>query len=166
MKHLKNIFLWLALATVLALIIKYYNPDIKGIGLYIIIMSIGLSIGIVNAFLSYYGSKARNNIFDEAVEIFDGKVNINGETELTIKGKRIVLDYQLEYAGKSAGEYIIAYIDLSGFDASQIKKCKKEFEIITENNKFYAVVYSSWGYKGEKFKERIESKIDFINECL
>jgi len=30
----------------------------------------------------------------------------------------------------------------------------------------YAVIYSSWGYKGEKFKERVENKIAQINECL
>ena len=61
---------------------------------------------------------------------------------------------------------MIANIDLTDLDQSQINKCNNKFEIIEKNNRIYAVIYSSWGYKGEKFKERIENKIEQINECL
>ena len=98
--------------------------------------------------------------------MYNGKVNINGETELIIKNKKIILDYKLEQIGIRAAEYIIANIDLTDFEQSHIEECKKEFEIIEKNNRIYAVIYSSWGYKGEKFKKRVENKIELINSCV
>ncbi len=166
MKYIKIILFWIVLSITLGLIIKYTNSEVEGNGIFIIMMSIGLLIGSINAFLTYFGSKSKMKIFTEAMKMYNGKVNINGETELIIKDKKIILDYKLEQIGIRAAEYIIANIDLTDFEQSQIEKCKKEFEIIEKNNRIYAVIYSSWGYKGEKFKERIENKIEQINECV
>ena len=166
MKYLKIILFWTALSGVLGLIIKYSNSEVEGSGIFIILMIIGLFIGSINALLSYFGSKSKRKIFTEAMIMYNGKVNVNGETELIIKNKKIILDYKLEQIGIKAAEYIIANIDLTDFEQSQIEKCKKEFEIVEKNNRIYAVIYSSWGYKGEKFKERIENKIEQISECV
>jgi len=157
---------WIALSIVLGLLIKFANSEVEGNEIFILMMSIGLLIGSINAFLTYFGAKSKKRIFAEAMKMYKGKVNINGETELIIKDKKIILDYKLEQIGIRAAEYIIANIDLTDFDYSQIEKCKNEFEIIEKNNRIYAVIYSSWGYKGEKFKERIENKIEQINECV
>lgn len=166
MKYLKIILFWTALSGALGLIIKYSNSEVEGSGIFIILMFIGLFMGSINALLSYFGSKSKRKIFAEAMIMYNGKVNINGETELIIKNKKIILDYKLEQIGIRAAEYIIANIDLTDFEQSHIEECKKEFEIIEKNNRIYAVIYSSWGYKGEKFKKRVENKIELINSCV
>jgi len=108
MKYLKTLLFWISLSIVLGLIIKLANPGIKGNGIYLIFTAIGLVVGLINALLTYFASNSKEKIFDEAMKMYQGKVNLNGETELIIKEKKVILDYKLEQIGVKANEYIIA----------------------------------------------------------
>ena len=108
MKYLKIILFWITLLLALGLLIKYTDSGVEGNGIFIIMMGVGLLIGSINALLTYFGYISKQNIYLEAMEMYNGKENINGEVELLIKGKRIILDYRLEQTGIRAAEYIIA----------------------------------------------------------
>lgn len=166
MKYFRIILLWLTLSLILGLIIKGTNSEIQENGFLLLFIILGLILGSIKVLLTYVGTKNKIKIFEEARKIYNGKININGETELIIKEKKVILDYKLEQIGTKISEYIIANVDLTDIEKSIIENCKNKPEIIERNKNIYAVIYSSWGYKGEKFKERIENKIQEINECV
>ncbi|PCI35632.1 MAG: hypothetical protein COB60_02630 [Flavobacteriaceae bacterium] len=126
----------------------------------------GLAIGLVKAFTIYFASSNKAKIFTHARKMFNGKINLNGETELLIKGKKIILDYKLENIGNRVFEYVIAKIDLSTTSKEILTKCKEKFDVLELNNRIYVVVHCSWGYKGADFKSRIESELVEVENIL
>jgi len=142
----------------LGFILKYVY-EIKENGFFIILLAIGSAIGLVKAIVIYFASSNKTEIFTQARKMFHGKINLNGETELLIKGKKIILDYKLENLGNRVSEYIIAKIDLTNSSHEIINQCKEKFDIIQLNNRTYAVIHCSWGYKGADFKRRIETEL-------
>ena len=133
---------------------------------YSLALSIGFIIGLIQLFISYASSKSKVKIFSEAKKMFNGKINMNGETELMIKDRKVILNYELENIGVRASEYIIANIDITGIEVEKVHKCDNKLETLKKNNRTYAVIYCAWGYKGEKFRKRIENKIELINNCV
>ncbi len=166
MKYLKIILFWISLSIIAGLIIKFFVYEEMAIGFFIIFLCIGLMLGSLRASLSFYGSRSKMNIFSEVIKMYNGKRNFKGEPEIVIKNRKIILGYKLEHVGNRVAEYLIANIDLTNVEKSQINNCKKHFEIVESKKNIYAIVYCSWGYKGDAFKKRIKKKIDQINDCL
>ena len=165
MKYIRIILIWISISTILGLILKYVY-EIKENGFFIFILVIGLIVGMIQAFLIYFASSSKSNIYAQARKMFNGKINLNGETELLINERKIILDYKLENTGNRVFEYVIAKIDLTNTPNDILTKCKEEFDIIELNNRTYAVVYCSWGFEGVKFKERIKAKLVEIENIL
>jgi len=165
MKYFKIIFIWTSLAVMASLIIKWANPEMKGNGIYILFAGIGLIIGLVYALLSYFSAHSKEKIFKEAIKMYNGKKNIYSETELAILRRSVILDYKFEQTGRSVAEYIIAQIDVTDLIQILLKNCPHQFEIEQKRSKYYAVIYSSWGYKGVDFKTRVKQKIQELNAC-
>ena len=165
MKYIRIILIWITISIVLGFILNY-SFKINENGFFAIILGIGFIIGLVKSFLIYFASSRKSSIFAQARKMFNGKINLKGETELSIKGWKIILDYTLEHIGNGAFEYVIAKIDLSNTLNDIMAKTKAKFDIVELNNKTYAVVYCSWGYKGDEFKERIENILVQIEKTL
>jgi len=164
MKFFQRIIIWILILFVVGLIIKIIY-EVPGIGVLVLFIIIGLMIGISRAILTFFSSKRKKDIFKEALTVFSGKINLNGETEMIIKGRKVLLDYKLENSGKSAHELVIANVDVTDIGKKMLEKCKDGFEILEKNNRLYAVIYCSWGNNGEKFRKRVEQKIELIDEC-
>ena len=165
MKYIRIIIIWISIFLFLGYLVKYFEEINENVILYIF-AGIGLIIGIVKAFLIYFASSSKFEIFAQARNMFNGKVNLNGETELLINDKKIILDYKLENTGNRVFEYVIAKIDLTNSPNEIMSKLKEKFDIIELNNRTYAVVYCSWGFKGVEFKERIETKLIEIESIM
>ncbi|WP_318940843.1 hypothetical protein [Lutibacter sp.] len=132
----------------------------------IIFASLGLIVGLVKVLLISSLASSKSEIFKEAIKMYKGKMNIYGKPEFIIKDRKIILDYDTGKGYLKTIEYIITNVDLTDLNKRVIEKCKMEFDTIVVNNRIYAIFYSSWGYKGKKYKERIERKIDEINKCI
>jgi hypothetical protein len=165
MRYIKIILVWIAISIPFGFLFKNILETNQN-GVFAVFMSIGLLIGSIKAFLTYFASISKSSIFTDAKEIFNGKINLNGETELIIKGRKIILDYKLENNGRGVAEFIIAKVDLTNIDSGIKTTLKQKFDIIELNGRTYAVVYCSWGYKGEKFKDRIEMKLQQIDDFI
>ena len=166
MKYLKIFLFWIGLSLLVGLLVKFSTSEINGNGIFVVFISIGFIIGSISVFLSYLSARNKIKIFDEAMKMYHGKVNSNGETELRIKEKSVILDYKLDQFGMKVTQYIIANIDFTDVKKPLLENCKYKFDIIEKNHRTYVVIYCSWGYKGKRFKERVENKIEQINECV
>jgi len=112
---------------------------------------------------TFFVPNRTNEIFDDALITFGGKINKFGNPEFKINNKTIILEYDFETGTGGAYEYIIALIDISDIDKSIVGKLSSKFDLIEKNKNNYIQVYTSWGYQGGKFKERIIEKIDTLN---
>jgi len=63
-------------------------------------------------------------------------------------------------------EYIIANVVLPKLNDVQLKKCKKIVDIKEVNGKYVSIIYASWGYQGEKFRRRLEEKLNQLTTCI
>ena len=111
-------------------------------------------------------SSLKTHIEQDAKKYFGAKVDLNGNLILEIQGYTIVLEYDLANNTRGLSEYIIANVELPKLNDKQLKSCKKIVDIQENNGKFYAVIYASWGYRGQKFRERLEQKLAQITACL
>lgn len=165
MKYIRVILIWITISIILGFILKYVY-EIKENGFFVIILGMGLIIGLVKSFLIYFASSSKSEIYAQARKMFNGKINLNGETELLINDRKIILDYKLETIGNRAFEYVIAKIDLTNTPNDILTKFKEKFDIIELNNRTYAVIHCSWGFKGAEFKVKIEKKLIEIENAL
>lgn len=135
---------------------------------YIIVV---LIIALIYFFVKYilktfFATKRRDRILDEIKIIFNGRLNFRGNPEFEYQNRNITIEYDFETGTRGAYEYIIALIDISDIDDVIIKKLDKKFDFIEKHNKVYIEIYSSWGYQGSKFKERLDEKISLLNSEL
>lgn len=126
----------------------------------------GLIIGVVKAILIIFMSSNKSEIFEQARKTYNGNINLNGETELLINNRKIILDSKVEDLGIRMANYIIAKIDLTDTSVDFRNKYKKKLEIVDLNNRQYSIVYCSWGNKGIEFKKRIETKLLQIESLI
>lgn len=108
----------------------------------------------------------KTKIFNEIVKLFNGKINYQGAPEFQFNNRNVTIDYEFESRTIGGYEYIIALIDISDIENMVKKKLNSEFEIVHHKNKFYVQFYSSWGYHGAKFKERLNEKMNKLNSQL
>ena len=165
MKYLRTILLWTFVSLIFGFGLKYFLKTEDNIVAYIFGV-MGLIIGIVKAILINFSASNKSEIFSQARKMFNGKINLNGETELLVNNRKIILDYKLEDLGSRMSEYIVAKIDLTNIPREKIKKRKEKYEIIESGNRLYEVVYCTWGNKGNDFKMRIEDKINQIENLI
>ena len=165
MKYLRTILIWTIPFLIFGFSLKYFL-DITDNVIAFIIGGMGLIIGFVKAILIKFSSSSKTEMFSQARKMFNGKINLNGETELLINERKIILDYKLEDLGSRMTEYIIAKIDLTNIPREKIKNLKEKYEIIESNNRFYEIVYCSWGNNGIDFKNIIENKLIQIDNLI
>jgi len=165
MNYMRVILIWVAISITLGFILKYAYK-IEENGFFALLLGMGLIVGFVRAFLIYFASSSKSEIYTQARKMFNGKINLNGETELLINDRKIILDYKLEKTGNRVFEYVIAKIDLTNTPNDIMTKFNEKFDIIELNNRTYAVIYCSWGFKGADFKKRIEKKLIEIENAL
>ncbi len=115
---------------------------------------------------TFFVSDRESEIFNEAIKIFNGKLNYHGNPEFQFNNRNVLIEYDFETGTRGGYEYIIALIDISDIDNLIRKKINSKFDIIEKNNKIYIEIYSSWGYQGNKFKERLNEKIEKLNSEL
>ncbi|MDX1830502.1 MAG: hypothetical protein R3342_13260 [Lutibacter sp.] len=166
MKYIKVFFLWFTILLLVGTFLYFSSSDQNRFVIIIIFASLGLIVGLVKVLLISSLASSKSEIFKEAIKMYKGKMNIYGKPEFIIKDRKIILDYDTGKGYLKTIEYIITNVDLTDLNKRVIEKCKMEFDTIVVNNRIYAIFYSSWGYKGKKYKERIERKIDEINKCI
>ena len=166
MRYAKVFLSWIVLSLFIGAILYYTSTGQNKHVIFILTSGIGIFAGFVNVLVMYSFASRKSGIFKEAIEIYNGKMNLYGKPEFTIKGRKIILDYDTGNGYLQTIEYIITKVDLTDLDKWLLETCKKNFDTIVVNNKIYAIFYSSWGYKGKKYKERIERKIDELNKCI
>lgn len=108
----------------------------------------------------------KTKIFNETIKLFNGKINYQGYPEFQYNNRNITIEYEFESRTIGGYEYIITLIDISDIENMVRKKLKSEFDIVNNKNKIYVQFYSSWGYQGDKFKERLNEKINKLNSEL
>jgi len=165
MKYIKTFFIWFLLSLLFGAVLYYNSTGQNRYVILVIFIFLGIILGFVHVLSLRLSASRKSSIFDEALKMYHGKKNLDGKPEFTIKGRKVILDYDTEYSYFRLFEYIITNVDLSDLDKELIEICKKEFDTIVVNNKVYAIFYSQWGYQGNKYRERIEKKIDEINKC-
>ncbi len=124
--------------------------------LLVIILLIGLS-HIISKYLRQ--SLIKDDIY-EAKKYFNGTTQLDGSILLQLKQKNIYVFFIEDKAT------VKAFIEYTGTDLQKLTKCKDNFEIVSESGKIYAVIYTHWGARGQKFKQRILEKIKQIDQCL
>ncbi len=127
----------------------------------LLIIIIGIFVIINWAKLSF-----KSNIEQDAKFIFSAKEDLSGNLILEFQGYKILLDYDLSYNIYGTSEYIIANVILPKLNDVQLKACKNITDIKESKGKLYAIIYTSWGYQGEKFRNRLEKKLTQISACI
>lgn len=130
--------------------------------IYLLLFAVLLQILVLKVFIP----NSRKKIFRDAKQYFNATTNFDGLPVIQLDNYKILIDYDYENRLISYYEYIIGLIELTGLNNNQLNKLKKEFDIIKRRDKYYARVICSWGYHGEKFKERMLDKITQINLVL
>jgi len=115
---------------------------------------------------TFFATKRKDRILDEIKNIFNSRLNFRGNPEFEYQNRNIIIEYDFETGTRGAYEYIIALIDISDIDDVIRKKLNRKFDFIEKHNKVYIEVYSSWGYQGSKFRERLDEKISLLNSEL
>jgi hypothetical protein len=115
---------------------------------------------------TFFVSDRESNILNESIRIFNGKLNYYGNPEFQFNNWNVIIEYDFETGTRGGYEYIIALIDISDIDKLIRKKLDFKFDIIEKDHKIYIKIYSSWGYQGIKFKERLNDKIGMLNSEL
>jgi len=123
-------------------------------------------LGLLFFLIKWLSISSQNDIVEDLKQYFKAHKNIDGDIEIQLNNRRIKVTYKTEHTPKSIAEYVIAYIDFSEFSIEKLEKCKLNISYIQEDHRNYAIVHSSWGYKGEKFRQRITQKITEIENCL
>ncbi len=124
-----------------------------------------LIILIIFIFINKAKSSLKNDIEQDAKKFFGAKEDLSGNLILEMQGYTIFLDYDLAYDTRGMAEYVIANVVLPKLNAAQLRACKKIIDIRESDGKFYAIIYASWGYQGEKFRSRLEQKLHQISSC-
>ena len=130
--------------------------------LYLLLFFILVQILVIKVFIP----SSRKNIFRDAKQYFNATTNFDGLPVIQLNNYKVLIDYDYEIRFVSYYEYIIGLIELTGLNDNQLSKLKKEFDIIKRRDKYYARAVCSWGYHGEKFKERMLEKIEQLNRNL
>lgn len=115
---------------------------------------------------AFFVPNRKTKIFNEIIKLFNGKINYQGNPEFQYNNRNITIEYEFESRTIGGYEYIIAFIDISDIENTVRKKLTSAFDIVNAKNKIYVQFYSSWGYQGVKFKERLNEKIDKLNAEL
>ena len=130
-----------------------------------------LLIIVAGLFLSYLIVKYvlldnKQDVYADLKQYFNARSHLNGGLELELANRKILVEYDTEISPGKVYEYILAYIDFSDIPREKLDKCKLNIEYVEKNGKVYALVYSAWGYRGEKFRRRISDKIAELEECF
>ena len=107
MKNTKVVFIWFALSLLLGTILYFTSSGQNRHVIFIILGSLGLIVGLLNILFMSFFSSSKSTIFEEAVKMYNGKMNIFGKPEFTIKGRKIILDYDKGNGYLQTFEYII-----------------------------------------------------------
>jgi len=108
----------------------------------------------------------KQDIYADLKQYFNARSHLNGGLELELFNRKILVKYDTEISPGKVYEYILAYIDFSDIPREKLDKCRLNIEYVEKNGKIYALVYSAWGYRGEKFRRRITNKIAELEKCL
>lgn len=165
MKQINTIIIWTSIFLAIGFGVKYYEAFEDNAMVYFL-GGMGLTIGIVKAALLGYAESSKSKVFSQARTMFNGIVNANGETELSIDNRKIILDYKYEDLGTKATEYIIAKIDITDLPTSLREALKENYEIVEFNNRFYEIIYCTWGNNGAEFDKRITEKLEQIEDLI
>ena len=111
-------------------------------------------------------SSLMTDIERDAKIFFNAREDLSGNLVLKFQGYTILLEYDLANNTRGLSEYIIANIKLPRLNEEQIKACKKFVDIKESGEKLYAIIYTSWGYQGEKFRKRLEEKLTQLSACI
>ncbi len=117
-------------------------------------------------FIQWAKSNLKTDIENDAKHIFGAKEDLNGNLFLEFQGYTVLLEYDLANNTRGLSEYIIAKIKLPHLNDEQINACKKFVDIKESGGKLYGVIYTSWGYQGEKFRRRLEEKLSQLSACI
>ena len=66
--------------------------------------------------LKYFFINEKEIIKQDLIKYFDAKRNLNGEYEIRIKERKIIVEFDWEDSIRGASEYIVSYIDISDLD--------------------------------------------------
>jgi len=130
-----------------------------------------LIIILVGLFISYLIVKYvlldnKQDVYADLKQYFNARSHFNGGLELELANRKILVEYDTEISPGKVYEYILAYVDFSDIPREKLEKCRLNIDYTEKNGKTYAVIYSSWGYHGEKFRQRITEKISELEECF
>ena len=117
-------------------------------------------------FVKWAKSSLKTDIENDAKQFFGAKEDISGNLVMEMYGYTVLLDYDLAYDTRGMAEYTIANIVLPKLNDLPLKRCKKIVDIQEDNGKYFAIIYASWGYQGEKFRRRLEEKLNQLTTCI
>ncbi len=126
----------------------------------VIVIIVAVIFLFVQIFLKYFFKNENQNIKHDLIKYFDAKENINGEMEILLNGRKILIEHDWQNSYRGVSEYIISYIDITEIDKEKNQELLKQYGIINRGGKIYLKIFSSWGYRGTKFKERNLEVID------
>jgi hypothetical protein len=119
---------------------------------------------IINFITNKLLHESKLDVIDDLKNIFKAKKNISGYWEFYMDNKKILLEYDTEKVPGKVVEYIIAMIEINQQEKHILKKCPVLLDFTIINYKPYIVIYSDWGYRGEKFKLRLKNKLTEIEK--
>ncbi len=129
-----------------------------------VVIIILIVIGVVVVTLAK--SSLKTDIEQDAKKYFGAKQDLSGNLVMEMQGFTISLEHDLAYAARGMSEYVVANIALPKLRDEQLKKCKKVVDISEIDGKLYAIIYASWGYQGERFRRRLEEKLNQLTTCI
>jgi len=138
----------------------FSNIQIRAI--LIISIIIGIIFLISRILLKYFFKNEKEIIKQDLIKYFDAKVNLNGEYEIRLKERKIIVEYDWEDSVKGASEYIVSYIDISDLNKDKQDELSKRYGIVQRRGKTFLQIYSRWGYRGERFRERNNEIIELL----
>lgn len=147
-------------------LLAYTNDGGNKMFVVLLFIGIGWLIGSIR-FLSFeiFAVNRRARIYEQAKEKYDGKLNEFGYLEVFIKGRKVWLDYGVAPL-TIFYEYIAAYVEITNLEKKMIPPGKSNFRTETIDNKPFVRINAYWGSQGYKFNERINKKIDELNDLI
>ena len=164
MKFVKIISIWVILALAISAKIIYSQPKIDKTFVIVILLLAGLLIGVLQYFVfSTFSSNRKEKIFKSIVQDYNGKLNAKGSPEISMGGRKVIVEYDTEMTKSELHEYVIAYVDISDLDERQVTLCDRKFELEIIDNQPYVSFFSHWKFEGYSFANRMEEKIKELN---
>jgi len=133
--------------------------------LYIIIGIIIIYL-IINKIAEIIITNSKEDVINDLKKYFNARKSLQDYWKIDFNGKNILVFYDTEINPEKISEYVIAYIETDAATKSILEKCPLNLDFTNINFKPYIVIYATWGYRGEKFKMRLENKLLEIEKCL